>query len=373
MRNLLFILQKEFRQIFRNPAIMRIIFVMPLVQLILIPYAADYEVKNLSISVVDQDRSDYSRRLIQKVDASTYFDLAYSEETYSEALDIVGRGETDFVLSIPQNFERDLIRDSEAELFLAADAVNAVKAGLGSAYAQQIIRDFNREVREEWVLLPRFNELPMVEIRSSQWYNPHISYPLFMVPGILAILVSMVGGFLTALNIVAEKEIGTIEQLNVTPIKKWEFILGKLIPFWVLGMISITLGMIVGYLVFGLVPVGAFSTIYAYAAIYLFAVLGIGLLISTLVDTQQQATLFAFFFMMIFILMSGLYTPVESMPDWAKVIAWLNPPTYFVEGIRAVYIKGSSLYDLRFDLLATTGFAIFFNALAIWNYRKTTA
>ena len=150
-----------------------------------------------------------------------------------------------------------------------------------------------------------------------------------MVPGIMAILITMVGSFLAALNIVAEKEIGTIEQLNVTPLKKHEFILGKPIPFWVLGLISITIGIVVAFLVFGIVPVGSFITIYVFSAVYLLGVLGIGLLVSTISDTQQQATLFAFFFMMIFILLGGLYTPIESMPEWAQWLTKINPPALF--------------------------------------------
>lgn len=373
MYNLWYLLEKEFRQIFRDPVILRLIIVMPILQLILIPFAADYEVKNLNITIVDQDHSSYSRRLIQKVEASSYFRLYEVSSDYQLAIQDVDRGQTDFMLTIPPDFERRLIRESESPLFIAADAVNGVKAGLGTAYLSSIIRDFNTEVREEWMVLPRFDNQARIEIRSAHWYNPQNYYPLFMAPGILAILVTMVGSFLTALNIVAEKEVGTIEQLNVTPLRNYQFILGKLIPFWVLGLVSITLGMLVSYVVFGLIPRGSFWDIYLFSAVYLLAVLGIGLLVSTFVDTQQQATLFAFFFMMIFILMGGLYTPVESMPGWAQGIAAINPPTYFIRAIRAIYIKGSNLVDLQWDLLISLGFAVLFNGLAILNYRKTKA
>src|SRR5690606_18401178 len=193
------------------------------------------------------------------------------------------------------------------------------------------------------------------------------------VPGILGILVTMVGSFLTALNIVSEKEMGTMEQINVSPITKFEFIMGKLIPFWVLGMVSISLGMIVGVVVYALWPVGSVWTILILSAVYLMAVLGVGLLISTFVENQQQATLVAFFVMMIFILMSGLFTSIESMPEWAQWIDRLNPPMYFIHAIRAVYLKGSSLVDIRHDLFMSVVFAVVFNTLAILNYRKTSA
>jgi ABC-2 type transport system permease protein len=372
MNNLFFLLQKEFKQIFRDPAILRLILLMPIVQLILIPLAADYEVKSINISVVDNDHSTYSRRLTEKLTASGYFQLASYSNSYSTSLAIISSGKTDIILTIPANFERDLIKENKNTLHLAADAVNGIRAGLGVAYASQIIGGFNQEIREEWVQFPRMLPLPQIEITSVNWYNPHINYYLFMVPGILAILVTMVGSFLTALNIVAEKEVGTIEQLNVTPLKKHEFILGKLIPFWVLGMVSITLGMVVSFVVFGIVPVGSFLTVYAFGSVYLLGVLGIGLLISTFVDNQQQATLFAFFIMMCFILLGGLYTPIESMPEWAQWLTKINPPAYFIRVIRAVFIKGSSFTDLLPDFYALVGFAVVFNFLAVRNYSKRT-
>ncbi len=373
MRNLFFLLQKEFRQIFRNPTILRMILLMPIIQLIVIPLAADYEIKQISISVVDQDHSPYARKLVQKLTASGYFQLVEYTQSYAQATQTVGDGKTDLILTIPPHFERDLIKLNKGQVYLAADAVNGVRAGLGTAYASQMIGDFNREIREEWMLLPKFNEIPQIEITSANWFNQHFDYHLFMVPGIMAILVTMVGAFLTALNIVAEKEVGTIEQINVTPLKKHEFILGKLIPFWVLGMVSITLGMLIAFLVFRILPVGSYLTVYAFSAVYLLGVLGIGLLISTFADTQQQATLFAFFCMMVFILLGGLYTPIESMPDWAQWLTKANPPAYFIKVIRAVYIKGSTFTDLLPDFFAMVGFAILFNGLAVLNYRKRSA
>lgn len=370
MNNLFFLLQKEFKQIFRNPAILRMILMMPIIQLIIIPLAADYEIKHISISVVDLDHSTYSKRLSQKLSASGYFELKEYSSSYLKSLKTVADGETDIILTIPSHFEKNLIKENKNKIHLAVDAVNGIRAGLGIAYAGQIILDFNNEIREEWVQLPRFVDLPQIEVTSANWYNPHINYRLFMVPGILAILVTMVGSFLTALNIVAENEVGTIEQLNVSPIKKYQFILGKLIPFWVLGMISITLGMIFAYLIFGIVPIGSYLTIYAYAAVYLLGVLGIGLLVSTFSDTQQQATLFAFFFMMIFILLGGLYTPIESMPKWAQYVTKFNPPAYFIKVIRAIFIKGSTFADLLPEFYAMCAFAIGFNWLAIRNYKK---
>lgn len=372
MKILIFLLQKEFRQIFRNPAILRLIIIMPIVQLIMIPFAADYEVKNINFTIVDQDKSSYSSRLIHKIDGSAYFDLVENSMNDAAALDLIGRGKCDLIINIPPHFEKDIISGGGAEIYISTDAVNGMKAGLAMAYAQQVVRQFNQEIRSEWMPVIPQGELPTIEIRSSSWYNPHSNYHWFMVPGILAILVTMVGCFLAALNIVSEKENGTIEQINVTPIKKYQFILGKLIPFWLIGLISIMMGIVLGIIVYGLWPAGSMLAILIYGGIYLLAVLGIGLLISTVAETQQQATLIAFFAMMMFILMGGLYTPTESMPNWAIWVSRFNPPTYFIRGIRSIYLTGSSLWDLKNDIAITLGFALFFNTLAVMNYKKSS-
>jgi ABC-2 type transport system permease protein len=368
MRTLKFLLQKEFLQIFRDPAIIRIIFMMPIIQLIILPFAADYEIKNINLGVVDHDHSSYSRRLVEKMTASGYFLLTDYAPSVSAALTGIETDKSDLMLVIPQGFERNLIRDNGATLQLNVNAVNGVKGGLGGGYAANIIRNFNEDIRVDWLKTPA-STLP-IQVQSSFWFNPNMSYKLFMVPGILAILVTMVGGFLSALNIVREKEIGTIEQLNVSPIAKWQFLLGKLIPFWVLGLIVLGIGFGVSKVVFNIVPLGSFALIFAYAAVYLLAFLGFGLLLSTFVDSQQQAMFIAFFFMMIFILLGGLYTNIDSMPQWAQIATRFNPAAYFIEVIRMIVLKGSVFNDIKMQFLAMAGFAIFFNGFAILNYSK---
>jgi ABC-2 type transport system permease protein len=199
-----------------------------------------------------------------------------------------------------------------------------------------------------------------------------MNYKYFMVPGILVLLLTMVGANLTAINIVKEKEIGTIEQINVTPVKKYHFILGKLIPFWILGLVVLTLGLLISRVVYGIIPVGGFFTIYVFAAVYLLAVLGLGLLISTYASNQQQAMLISFFLMMIFVLLGGLYTSIDSMPVWAQWITRFNPVSYFIEVMRMVVLKGSTLNDIKMHLLIMTGFAVGLNGWAVFSYRKRT-
>ncbi|WP_298647385.1 ABC transporter permease [uncultured Proteiniphilum sp.] len=373
MKTLIFLLQKEFKQIFRNKILLALIFIIPVVQLLIFPLAADYEMKNISIVVVDHDHSPYSRKLISKIVASGYFNLYASAGSFEEAFRFIENDKADLVLEIPKNFERELVVEKSQQLFIAANAINGIKAGLGGAYINRIIVDFNTDVRLEWIQPERFNAVPVIQVTSSNRFNPGMNYRFFMVPGILVFLVTLVASYMCALNTVREKEIGTIEQINVTPIKKYQFILGKLIPFWVIGVFVFTVGLfIVARLVYGIIPLGSITLLFAYLAVYLVAMLGLGLLVSTYCQTQQQVMFVMFFFMMIFVLMSGLFTPIESMPAWAYVIARCNPVTYFMEVIRMVVLKGSRLADIRLHFIVMFGFALLFNLWAVIHYKKTT-
>ncbi len=370
MRTLKFILKKEFRQIFRDPGILRIILIMPVIQLLILPWAADYEIKNIKLAVVDHDRSEYSRQLVNKIGSSGYFILTDYSSSYEHSLEQIEKDKADLVLQIPGHFENDLVKEDEAKIFMAINAINGVKANLGGSYLRSIIQDYNADIRMEWLQLPRFSPETQIEVTHSNWYNPLMNYKYFMVPGILVILLTMVGTNLTAINIVKEKEIGTIEQINVTPIKKYHFIIGKLIPFWILGLLVLTIGLTIARVAYGIIPEGSFLTIYCFSAIYLLAVLGLGLLISTYSVNQQQSMLLSFFVMMIFVLLGGLYTSIDSMPEWAKWITRFNPVSYFIEVMRMVVLKGSGFADIKNHLLIMGGFAIVFNGWAIISYRK---
>lgn len=365
-----FLLQKEFRQIFRDPSILRLIFIMPVIQLVFLPFAADYEIRNIKLAFVDHDHSDYSRSLINKVTSSGYFILTENAVSFSEAVRVIETDKADIILEIPAFFEKDLVKDSRAELSMSVNAINGVKAGLGSAYLQRIIMDFNKDIRTEWIQFPRFDPEPNIGVTYSNWFNSSMNYKVFMVPGILVLLLTMIGANLTAINIVREKEIGTIEQINVTPVRKFHFILGKLIPFWILGLLVFALGLGIARLFYGIVPVGSVFTLFVFASIYLLAVLGLGLLISTYAENQQQAMLISFFLMMVFILMGGLYTSIDSMPNWARAITRANPVSYFIEVIRMVVLKGSGFAEIKSQLLTITGFALVLNGWAVLNYHK---
>jgi len=372
MRTIRFLLQKEFRQIFRNKGIVAMILAVPVVQLLIMPLAANYEVKNINLAVVDNDHSGYSQKLINKITSSGYFILTGINRSFKESFTLIEADKADLVLEIPHGFEQNLVRENEQKLFIAVNAINGSKANLGGSYLNNIIRNFNADTRIELVPVEKTNALATIEIATSNWFNPLMDYQLFMVPGILAILVTMVGSYLTALNIVKEKEIGTIEQINVTPIKKHHFILGKLIPFWMLGLVVFSLGLLVSWLIYGITPVGSILLLYGFIAVYLLVVLGLGLLISTFADTQQQAMFIAFFFVMIFIMMGGLFTSIDSMPGWARFIARLNPVSYMIDVMRMIVLKGSGFQDIKYHLGKIVLFAIALNGWAIWNYKKTS-
>jgi len=375
MRTIRFIVRKEFLQIFRHKVMLPLIFVMPIVQLLVLAYAADYEVKNINLYLVDRDGSQAAQQLVSKFQASQNFRLVGASFTNREAYDAIQDGEADLFLEIPTDFQRNLLRNGSASLQVSVDAINGVKAGLASAYTNAIIRDFNQSFREQWQ--GKVSTVPSLQpqalrIRASNWFNPELDYQIFMVPGILVLLVTLVGTFLSGMNIVKEKEIGTIEQINVTPIRKYQFIVGKLLPFWLIALVELAFGLLVGKLVFDLPFVGSLWLIFSFSALYLLVVLGLGLLVSTITDTQQQAMFISWFFLIVFILMSGLFTPIESMPEWAQWLTRFNPVAYFVEVMRMVLLKGSGLLDIRLHILIMLGYALTVNGLAVLNYRKTS-
>jgi len=371
MRTILFIIRKEFLQIFRHKVMLPLIFLMPVIQLVILAHAADFEVKNINLHIVDQDRSQASRQLISKFQASRNFNIVGYSSSSRLAFDEIQRGDADLFMEIPPRFQRDLIRNGKAGIQLSVNAINGVQAGLANAYANAIIQDFNAQIRTEWIKLPPSAVPAGLSIAYSNWFNPEMNYKTFMVPGILVLLVTLIGMFLSGMNIVKEKEIGTIEQINVTPIRKHQFIIGKLLPFWIIALIELSIGLFVGWLVFDIPFVGSLWLIFGFAAIYLLVVLGLGLLVSTFTETQQQAMFVSWFFLIIFILMSGLFTPIESMPQWAQAITRFNPVAYFVDVMRLVLLKGSSLMDIRQHVIVMLAAALAVNVLAVVNYRKT--
>ena len=373
MNTILFIIQKEFKQIFRNKGMLPIIFVLPILQLVILSNAATFEIKNIKFSYIDHDKTSFSRALIEKFDASTYFNVVSNFSSHKIASAAMLKGQVDVILEIPQHFERNLIKDQKTDLAVTINAIDGAAAGVENVYINQILQGFNKNAQVKLAQFTNQGIMPKnITSIPSFWYNKTLNYKTFMVPGILVLLVTMITLFLSGMNIVREKEIGTLEQINVTPIKKYQFIIGKLFPFWVIGLALLTIGLIIAKLLFNVPIVGNILLLYFFTSVYLLVILGIGFFISNFTETQQQAMFISWFFTVIFILMSGLFTPIESMPIWAQYITEFNPIKYFVEVMRMVMLKGSNLPDILPQFIKTLGYAIIMNGLAVWSYKKTS-
>lgn len=372
MRTILYIIQKEFIQIRRNKTMLPVIFVVPLIQLIILVNAATLEMKHINMYVVDKDLSSTSRQMVNKFKASPFFVIKKSSFQLDDAESDLKKDKVDVILHIPSNFERSLVRENKAKVQVIINAINGTAGGIENAYIANIINGFNKSVIADWVGLPAKGTVTTssIAITSSFWYNPELNYKTFMVPAVLVLLITLIGMFLSALNLVREKELGTIEQINVTPIRKYQFIAGKLIPFWIIALFELGFGLTFGKLVFHIPTLGSISLLFFVAAIYLLVVLGLGLFISTVTDTQQQTMFVSFFFMIVFIMMSGTFTPVESMPDWAQWVNHINPVSYFMRVIRMILLKGSGFMDILKEIIALSVFAWIILSLAVWRYRK---
>lgn len=371
-----FLIEKEFKQLLRNSFLPRLIIGYPCMVMIIMPWATNMEIKNISVNVVDNDHSVVSQRLIHKIDASSYFRLNNLSPTYNSALRDIESGDADVILEIPRHFEKKLENGEASHVLLAANAVNGSKGGLASSYMTATLADYNAQLHAEnpssgIVQEAASSVQPSVSVSEKNLYNPHLNYKLFMVPALMVMLVTVICGFLPALNIVSEKEVGTIEQMNVTPVGKFKFILAKLIPFWVVGFVVLTLSFGLAWLIYGILPVGSLGIIYLLSALFVLVMSGFGLVISNHSATMQQAMFVMFFFIIILLLMSGLFTPVMSMPQWAQIITILNPLKYFVDIMRMVYLKGSGLADLSLQIGALLAFATLFNFWAVKSYRKS--
>ncbi len=371
-----FLIEKEFKQLLRNSFLPRLIIGYPCMVMIIMPWATNMEIKNISVNVVDNDHSVVSQRLIHKIDASSYFRLNNLSPTYNSALRDIESGDADVILEIPRHFEKKLENGEASHVLLAANAVNGSKGGLASSYMTATLADYNAQLHAEnpssgIVQEAASSVQPSVSVSEKNLYNSHLNDKLFMVPALMVMLVTVICGFLPALNIVSEKEVGTIEQMNVTPVGKFKFILAKLIPFWVVGFVVLTLSFGFAWLIYGILPVGSLGIIYLLSALFVLVMSGFGLVISNHSATMQQAMFVMFFFMIILLLMSGLFTPVMSMPQWAQIITILNPLKYFVDIMRMVYLKGSGLADLSLQIGALLAFATLFNFWAVKSYRKS--
>ena len=361
------LLRKEVLLIRRNPIVPRLIVAMPILVMLIIPLVATLDVKNVGVAVVDNDRTMLSRRIITDMDASEYLSVAGCFFSYDEAFRLVERGEADAIVTIPKDYLNDLANGEKPEIDLKANGVNATKGTLGAQYAtMSIAGTLSRWQAEQGI------SLALPQASTVNLYNPTLNFRNYMIPALMVVLLIIICGFLPALNLVSEKESGTIEAMNVTPVGRLEFVLSKLIPYWVAGILVVTVGILIGWLVYGLVPEGSIASIYMAAILFSLVMSGLGVFISNKSATILQSIFMMFAFIVVFQLMGGLFTPIASMPQWAQYITYAIPPRYFIEIMRAVYLKGATMADLWPQYAALTGFALLFCLVASLTYKKRT-
>lgn len=371
MRTTGYLIRKEFIQIFRDKFIGKAIFAIPIVQMLILVPAVTFEIRNVKMSIIDRDRSVESRALVSQLEGSPFFYVTHATLSEDEAQQQMHQGRCDLILQIPRDFGKNIGMGIPTGLMVSANAINASQASLSWGYISGVIRDYNMNLLARKMSPTSFSSIPQIQISGRYWYNELLNYKYYMLPGVLGILVAAIGFVLAGLNMVKEKESGTIEQINVTPVRKIQFITAKMVPFLIIGLFDLGLGIIVGMVTFGMPFEGNAPLLFLCSFIFLIAALGMALFISTFSDSQQQFMFAGFFFLIIFMLMSGIFTPMESMPVWAQKLNLLNPVAYIMRINRMIMLKGSTISDISGDILALLAIAAAFTLMAVRKYRKT--
>ena len=357
-----FLLQKEFLQIRRNAFLPRLILAFPIVMMCVMPWVMNMEVKNIRVDVVDNDHSTLSQQLLHSIEASNYFIFNGVQPSYKAALQKIETSKTDIVLVIPQDYSRDMMRGRQPQVLIADNAVNGTKGGMGSAYMAQIVTA--HAAPSAAAIQSRISTLFL--------YNKNLNYKVFMIPALFAILMMLMTGFLPALNIVGEKESGTIEQINVTPVSKWAFIFAKLVPYWLIALFLITVCLFLSWLVYGISCQGSLWLVYLIAMLLALFFSSLGLIISNYSDTMQQAILVMWFFVVCMLLLSGLFTPTRSMPSWAYATTYVNPMHYFIDAIRTVFVRGGTFQSIAHQVGALFAISSLMAVWAVKSYKKNS-
>lgn len=363
LRILWALLVKELLLIRSNPLAPKVIFMMPLTVMLVMPLVATFDVKNVGVTVVDSAHSPLSHRIVADMSASQWLRIDTVVESYGAAMENLERGNSDVILSLPPTL------DSQPNLVdIAANSVNATKGVLGAQYVAQSVTSTLKQWQAQQGLAVGASQQKNVSVLNM--YNPTLNYKFYMIPALIGVLIIVICGFLPALNIVSEKETGTIEAMNVSPVGKVTFVLSKLIPYWAIGLIVTMLGIFIGNIVYGLEPAGSMGAILLGTFLFSLVMSGIGVTVANRSSTMMQSILVMYALIMLFQLMGGLFTPVNSMPDWAQNITYAIPTRYYIEIMRAVCLKGSTVAHLAFNYLALTAMAITVCVLAAVSYRK---
>ncbi len=366
MRRIKYMIWKEFRQIFRDPPMIAIIFMVPLIQLFILSYAITTDVKHIKLSIFDYDNSLVSREIVRAFSHTDRFDLINYQSDLRQIGEQMKAWNTQMALVIPKNFSRDLRRRLNPQIQVAVDGVDGNTAGVALGYAQGILSDYALTLQGV-SRTPPGHFLTMVE---RMWYNLELDSKQFIIPGIVVILLTILPMMLSSMSLVKEKEIGTLEQLMVTPLTKHQLLLGKIVPFLILSYIELAIVLTVALLVFNISMNGSFTLLASLAFLYLFTTIGLGIFVSTFTQTQQQAMFVSWFFMVFMILMSGFFIPIENMPDILQKLTYLNPMRYFMSIIRDIFQKGSEFRYLVRDAVPMTLFGLLIFSLGVMKFRK---
>lgn len=358
------LLKKEISLMKRNPIIPKIILVMPLMVMLVIPLVANLDVRNVNVGVVDNDHSSLSRLIISDIGASQYLTVVSVGDSYQNALAEVENGNVDVLLTIPMHYERKMLT-GKGQVDIEANGVNATKGMLGARYVSGSIM----KTLGAWQAAMG-RDIAGKQSSVINKYNPTLNFRNYMIPALMVVLLIIICGFIPALNLVNEKERGTIEAMNVTPVSRLTFVLSKLIPFWFVGLLVVTVGIVIGWLVYGLVPEGNVGVIYLATILFSLVMSGLGIFVANKSATMLQSIFVMFAFIMIFQLMSGLFTPISSMPQWAQYLTYAIPPRYFIEIMRSVYLKGAGIQELWQQFTFLTGFAFILLMIAAITYKK---
>jgi len=357
MKRIKHIVRKEFKQIFRDKMMLRAMVVMPFIQLFVMGHAITFDVHNVPLLVRDMDQSASSRLLLEKVRASGRFDFCDYENDPNTIKSRFEHYRASVALSIPRDFERDLLRGDRPQVQVLVDGTDSNSSNIAQGYLLRIAAEFESQMRSEHNIgrqgPAQKTRLVLPSIRT--WFNPNLESKYYMLPGIVAILLTMTTSMLAGLNIVREREIGTLEQLNVTPIRPWELILGKLLPFFILSFVMLMGALLVIRVYYGVPMAGSLWLLLAFSVVFLLSTLGLGLFVSTLTGTQQEALFIIWAFNIFGILMSGMMAPIENMPPFVQKLSYLNPVRYYMSIIRDIYLKGSGMGYLWKDGLALVG------------------
>lgn len=367
---LLYLLDKEFRQLRRNPVFMGILVMFTFMVLLVFPWVINFEIKNVPVSIVSTDRGDLAHRLISKLEHNPGFSVVGVYPTYEDARKDIESNRSTIILHLPPDFSETLYEgERNAQVHLLANAVDGQQSSIASGYIQALIMDYSEELRLEALGLDSRDLMP-VEVVPKYEFNPSLNYKYYMLPAFLAMLLTMFCGIFPAISIVTEKESGTLNQINVTPIRPLTYVLSKVIPFWIFGTIIVLLSLLIIDVVYGLEVQGSIALLYLCALTFTIAMSLFGVTISNVSATRQQAMFLILFFILILFLVSGLFTPIVAMPTWAQAIAYANPLTYFIKVMRMIYLKGSGLTDILPDLLVLLGFVFTFGLSATLTHRK---